>query len=260
MYETKSTTTVNTYAYFQQSARLIADSQEIGSEPQGIILTSLTAFMMEAYLNHCCQYLYDYQARVNEFLDENPKNIIEILDATPKTDPFNTRIAVGTGYLEQYELLKEKLLSKFSKKSRGEPNKLFNPVEGGLNQFGDIDRRFRFSPSLKAKAVLLAIGENNESATKKINVIEKLFKARDRLAHGKTEKLSSNKVQEEASSNRDIEVDKSQWQIDCTPELSKARLHETIEIIISIHEQLFKSNTPFLSLSSQFASIAKVTR
>ncbi len=258
MYEVKSIATVNTYAHFHSSARLIAESKEIGGQPQGMILTSLTAFMMEAYLNHCCQYIYDYHSRVHEFLDGHHKEILEILDATPKTEKFNDRIAVGTGYLNQFELLKTKLLSKYKKKNRGEPNKLLNPVEGGLNDFGAVDSSLRFAPLLKAKAVLLAIEESQESSTKKINVIQKLFKARDRLAHGKTEKVGSNKTQVKVSSNRDIVIDKTQWQIDCLPELSKARFTETKEIIISIHEQLFKSEYPFLSMTTQLASISRV--
>ncbi|MBL0544621.1 hypothetical protein JD507_05200 [Aeromonas jandaei] len=255
-YVGRSEGNILSHCWFYESARRSILNEELGEICGGITVLTLTAFMVESYINYCCESVFDIKTRVNEVLDDDGNEVFERIDNLPKDLNLEERVAIGYGFKGQFDELVSNLSGKLHGNKKAKFEKLLANESSEHITFNSIDDEFRFSPIAKFDAVSRVIYTDEISRLKHLEIVKNLFKSRNLLAHGKSEfctqefRISSDKPLEP----KHIPLLKSSWQEQCSLRNAK-EIHElSCDIIRYISKQAFKNSRPF-SMPCQLTAV-----
>ncbi|MCO4198538.1 hypothetical protein M2R28_02400 [Aeromonas hydrophila] len=255
-YVGRSKGNILSHCWFYESARRSLLNEELGEICGGITVLTLTAFMVEIYINYCCESIFDIQTRVNEVLDDGSNDLFERVDNLPKDLGLEERVAIGYGFKEQSNELVLNLSGKLHGNKKAKFERLLAEQTSDKVTFNYLDDELRFSPIAKFDAVSKVIYTNETSRLTHFEIVKKLFKSRNLLAHGKSEfctqefRISSDKPLEP----KHIPLLKASWQEQCSLRNAK-ELHELCcEIICYISKQAFENSRPF-SMPCQLTTV-----
>ncbi|EJX1092906.1 TPA: hypothetical protein I7787_21140 [Vibrio vulnificus] len=255
-YVGRSEGNILSHCWFYESARRSILNEELGEICGGITVLTLTAFMVESYLNYCCESIFDIQTRVNEVLDDCGNEVFETVDKLPKELDFEARVAIGYGFKGQFDELVSNLSEKLHGYKKAKFEKLLGDELSNKVTFNNLDDELRFSPIAKFDAISRVIYADEALRLEHFEIVKNLFKSRNLLAHGKSEfctqefRISS----DEPLEPKHIPVLKASWQEQCS--LSNAKgFHELCcGIIRYISKQAFDNSRPF-SMPCQLTAV-----
>lgn len=255
--EGQSKGTVYAHAYFSASVERTLSAGNFGNQCAGLTSVALTAFMVESYLNYLCENIYLIEGRASKYLDDNSQeDIVETLQAMKNMDkelPFNVRLAEVLGYKAQAEIMMKSLRKSVHKKQRDS----FDQDLLDCKEFNVIESKYKFAAKDKLKSVLKACGTPQAEYDKLLQVNNKLFDARNALAHGRTEYVDTNfKSNDELSVSESVPTVSAGWQEQCTLEKAKAMYKSSKELIDYLNETFLAEFQPLNRLSSQISAVS----
>ncbi|EOX3350999.1 hypothetical protein ACPFTT_003531 [Vibrio cholerae] len=248
---------VYAHAYFSASVERTLSAGNFGDQCAGLTSVALSAFMVESYLNYLCENIYLIEGRASKYLDDNSQeNIVETLNAMKNVDKersFNVRLAEVLGYSAQAKIMMKSLRKSVHKKQRDE----FDQDLLDCKEFNVIESKYKFSAKDKLKSVLKACGTPQAEYDKLLQVNNKLFDARNALAHGRAEYLDANfKSNYELSVSEAVPTVTAGWQEQCTLEKAKAMYESSKELIAYLNKAFLAESQPLNRLSSQVSAVS----
>ncbi|MGG6325561.1 hypothetical protein ACQ5UC_18065 [Vibrio cholerae] len=255
--EGQSKGTVYAHAYFSASVERTLSADNFGDQCAGLTSVALTAFMVESYLNYLCENIYLIEGRASKYLDDNSQeNIVETLNAMKNVDKersFKVRLAEVLGYSAQAKIMMKSLRKSVHKKQRDE----FDQDLRDCKEFNVIESKYKFSAKDKLKSLLKACGTPQAEYDKLLQVNNKLFDARNALAHGRAEYLDANfKSNDELSVSEAVPTVTAGWQEQCTLEKAKAMYESSKELIAYLNKAFLAESQPLNRLSSQVSAVS----
>lgn len=246
---------IYSHCWFYESARRALKYDGFGETCGGLTVITLTAFMLESYINLSCKMIFDISSRIEAILDGKLANeIIEKIEPMDKTLDFNERISHSYGFQSQLDLLILKISEQLKNKTRKDT---FNKI--CLNSsFYDIDDQIRLSPKVKFIALSQTLYNDEEKIERDNEIFEKIFHLRNMLAHGRSEfskktvRISEDKV----FSTQDIPTLQAKWQEECTLAKAEELFNRACEIVNFISNIAFSNDSPF-RMPTQIATMSK---
>ncbi|ELJ8757347.1 hypothetical protein RUL06_003507, partial [Vibrio cholerae] len=170
-----------------------------------------------------------------------------------KERSFNVRLAEVLGYSAQAKIMMKSLRKSVHKKQRDE----FDQDLRDCKEFNVIESKYKFSAKDKLKSVLKACGTPQAEYDKLLQVNNKLFDARNALAHGRAEYLDANfKSNDELSVSEAVPTVTAGWQEQCTLEKAKAMYESSKELIAYLNKAFLAESQPLNRLSSQVSAVS----
>lgn len=242
----EGTGTIYTYNYMYSNAYAI--SKEVGLTTYGknIAVVTFSAFMLESYFNHVCQIIFDVSQRVDNALDSlTNEDLLKMKALELPAIPFNEKVAIYKGYTKDFDILKKSLRKKVNSKHKKDFDKIFSENAKSGYDFEYFDRKYRFSPRLKCKAILKSLfsDEEYQSIYEKVDIT---FAIRDSLAHGRTQKVSG-----KADVNSLLTC---HWQENCSSEQSTKIFEQATEIVKTVDHKI-ESQVILGNLQDQFGAV-----
>ncbi|TVO32146.1 hypothetical protein [Vibrio algivorus] len=249
----RSKGTVYAHTYFSASVERTLSADNFGDQCAGLTSVALTAFMVESYLNYLCENIYLVEVRTSKYLDDNSQeDIVEVMQSMESVDkelPFNVRLAEVLGYKAQSDIMMKSLRKSVHKKQR----ESFDQDLLECREFNFIESKYKFSAQDKLKAVLKACDTSQSEYDKLLQENNKLFYARNALAHGRTEYVDTT-----FKANDDLSVPtvNASWQEQCTLAKAKAMYKSSKELIDYLNEKFLFELQPLNRLSSQISAVS----
>ncbi|MCC5903756.1 MAG: hypothetical protein JJT87_17715 [Halomonas sp.] len=235
---------IYSHCWFYESARRSFEHEGYGETCGGITAISLTAFMVESYLNLCCKLIFDVQSRVSKVLDHPPSDFLKLIDQTPKGIDIHDRVSIAYGYKEQLEKLTNALEAKVSGRKKDDFIRF-----RAEKSFYEIDDSIRFSPRAKFDALTEALYEDECIEKEHRELIGELFKLRNSLAHGRSELVKSSfTVVRDTHSNFSsdlVPVLQASWQEKCSQKNAYKLFNDSCEVIKFLSNSAFGNKYPF---------------
>lgn len=251
----RSKGTIYTHAYFSTSVERTLASDNFGDTCAGLTCVTLTAFMVESYLNYLCENIYDYECRVNTYLDNNKTdNIINMVSNCKNKDLyFKSRLAESLGYTYQAEIMIKSLSSNIKGKKK---EQFENDLVANKN-FSYFEREYKFQTSEKLKAVLKACQCEKSQYDRWLQEHNKLFRARHSLVHGKTENVNEEfEVIEGLEISDAIQTVTASWQKTCSLNEAQKMYDLSKNLINYLNKQFLNELLPLSKLSTQISAVS----
>ncbi|MCZ8500905.1 hypothetical protein O9853_06810 [Vibrio lentus] len=96
---------IHSHCWFHESVRRSILNENLGDVCGGITILTLTAFMVESYLNYSCESIFDINKRVNDVLDDCGHELFEQVDKISRDLNFDERVAIAYGFKGQFNEL-----------------------------------------------------------------------------------------------------------------------------------------------------------
>lgn len=235
---------IYSHCWFYESARRSFEHEGYGDTCGGITAISLTAFMVESYLNLCCKLIFDVHSRASKVLDHPPPDFFKLMEQTPKGTDIHERVAIAYGYKEQLDKLTSALESKVSGRKKDKFTRLCAD-----KSFYEIDDSIRFSPRAKFDALTEALYEDESIKKEHRELVGELFKLRNSLAHGRSELVKSSfTVVSDAHSNFSSDLVpalQASWQGKCSQKNAHKLFNYSSEVIKFLSNCAFGNKHPF---------------
>ncbi|MFA0110732.1 hypothetical protein AB4525_15065 [Vibrio breoganii] len=262
MVEGTSNGTVYAHAWFAASAKRALEAENFGDTCAGMTVVTLTAFMVESYFNYICSRLLNKSELIEAVLDSDlPLDVVAKLDDCEKKLGFEERVAKAYGIDERYELLANNLI-KFSHGQKSKQlAKCFEESGKDGADFTEIDNKFRIPPIVKCKAILDTVSRDERKNNEFVNIVVRLFSARNSLAHGKTESVSNTfTIDDEEVSPESCPSVIASWQESCSLEKAQSYYGTCTELVNYIGKLALDEEHPLLTLSSQVSGLQGHTK
>lgn len=247
--------TVYAHAYFSASVERTLQADNFGDIFAGLTSVALTAFMVESYINYLCEKIFDYDSRVDLFLDDNNDlDIDKKLKELPKNDlSLRVNLAEYLGYKNQTETIMKSLISSLKKSNREDFQSDFN---AGMS-FYELEKKYKLSTKNKLKALLKASNAEQPKRDKFLQQFTQLFDARNALAHGRTENVSESFTKEITSDiSKSVPTLTASWQESCSIEKAREMYSTSKELVSYFNEEFLKEFSPLTNLSSQISAVS----
>ncbi|MFM5630603.1 hypothetical protein ACK34T_00510 [Aeromonas veronii] len=256
MLKGSSNGTVYAHAWFAASAKRTLEADNFGDTCAGITVVTLTAFMVESYFNYVCSKLLNKSELIETVLDSNaPLDVVARRYDCGKNLSFEQRVANAYGIDERYELLVNNLIKFLHGEKSKKLTKYFEENGKDGADFTEIDNKFRIPPIVKCKAILDTVSRDEQKNHDFVNVVERLFSARNSLAHGKTENVSHTFTVDEEVSPASCPSVIASWQESCSLEKAQSYYRTCTEIVNYIGKLALKEEHPLLTLSYQLSGL-----
>ncbi|HFG1559967.1 TPA: hypothetical protein ACGFX1_003474 [Vibrio cholerae] len=235
---------IYSHCWFYESARRSFEHEGYGETCGGITAISLTAFMVESYLNLCCKLIFDARSRASKVLDHPPSDFFKLIEQTPKGIDIHERVAIAYGYKAQLEKLANALEAKVTGRKKAKYIRLRSD-----KSFYEIDDAIRFSPRAKFDALTEALYEDERIKKAHRELIDELFKLRNSLAHGRSELVKSSFTvasDTDSSFSPDlVPALQASWQEKCSQKNAQKLFNNSCEVIEFLSNCAFGNRHPF---------------